>query len=149
MRQFRTSGSVGALGAQAPGATRVPGALACPRTQPCYSAGAQLTVTDAAGLVMIVNYSFGMSASGELAEASGVTVSPGPGICVGGCSHLKRQIVFSGTSTVSLAPGASGSFKLGALGFTALALAWSERQATSSCADAYPYFAWAIWRQAP
>jgi hypothetical protein len=114
-----------------------------------YAAGAHLVVTDSAGLVLAVEYGFGMSVSSTPVETSGVAVSPGAGICVGGCRHLKREVVFSGSSTVSLAPGASGSFELGGLSFTALALSWSERQATSGCADAYPYHAWAIWRQAP
>jgi len=112
-----------------------------------YAAGASLVIRDETGLVLAAKMGRGGSTSSQTVET--ITVSPGPGICVSYCEHLERELLFAGTTVVSLSPGHSGSFTDGASRLTALALAWSEKQSPTACADGYSWSAWAIWREAP
>jgi hypothetical protein len=120
-----------------------------PYRQGCCDGGSFLTVTDSASLVLAVNETWmqGGSLASQTVGSPGITVSPDAPICVGFCNQLEGGFVFSGTSSVSLAPGGVGSFKLGDMTFTAYAGLWhgdSSRPVT--CADAYNSSSWAIFR---
>jgi hypothetical protein len=118
-----------------------------------YSAGAELTVSDNKGLVLALKYRMGSDLTSQAVGTTGITVSAGAAACVDRdvvgdtCRHVKREIVFAGTTTVSLLPKIPGSFKVGSLSFTGFSLGCSERQ--GRCLDDYSWNSWAIWRDAP
>lgn len=114
-----------------------------------YFAGGSLLVSDSKGLVLDGAYSMGGALTSQAVGTSGITVSAGPAVCIGNCRHQQREIVFAGTTAVSLFSEKQGSFKVGSLSFTGLSLGCSERQPDSNCADGYSWSSWAIWRDAP
>jgi hypothetical protein len=114
-----------------------------------YFASGYLLVSDSKGLVLVGAYSMGSTFTSQAVGSTGITVSAGAVVCQGNCRHLKREIVFAGTTAISLFSEKQGSFKVGSLSFTGLSLGCSERQPDSNCADGWSWASWAIWRDAP
>ena len=119
--------------------------------------GTYLIVTDSAGLVFALDSEWypGWKDNRSVGSSS-VMVTLDPPICLAdSCNSRVGGFTFSGTSSISLAPGGVGTFQLNEITFTAYAGSWyggwfmSPPVDPKVCADPTTGETWAIIRNVP